>query len=991
MVAGVTVREFNLAAYLPEASNAICAIVGPASKGQINQLGEFTAEGNFVNALGRPVNNQYAVRAGIKFLRNGNQLKFVRIAGSLLASASVKTPEKVVGSENVSILTFTASSPGTWANDELEVAITLNGSPATSYNIQVRFLGAIRENFINLTNSTVENTVNTRSAFIRVAVDPDAGLTLPDATLDPVTALILPLKLANGNDGAFASSASPDSSTGGLGAQNAWTYTLPPNTTTDFTQDEPRAIGPGTLSITDGVETFTDNGDGTLTGSVTGTGTVDYRTGIWEVTFDTIPVANLTVSYNSATVEEVGSTTAGTTAYTGEVSRKGIAPNTLIFYVRREDQVEIGDGATAAYSPTFGALVPGTLTITALDVNDNVMTVTDDGDGALVGNVTVPGTINYTTGAASWTFDADVKNAEAITAKFQTVAVDDGLGVIAGNSVAGTINYQTSAWALNFTLTPAGNFVPDLETAAAIEAVFRHVTVLDFGDGVETDFEGTLEEFPIKPGSVEVFFAVGSSLTDNGDGTLSGAGGSGTINYFTGAITATFTGAPASGFPVHVFYDSIVLQVVSTFMGDIGNERATLTDGLYVHVDKSPSTPETPLAGQYYRFRTFFNDGSGAVAIETFDALRSVSDLVKVVNDATNGSRFVSVEETGFLGEIDITANSGVGQRIGMDGAFTNGDVVGAVVGPTRTGIQIFSDPNTVPAHFLMAPGSWHRQIQLAGISLCESRNMIWIFSIPNLEDPLDARDFINGEFNAATPGGVAVPTAEVPFPPLTEINSEHATAYFPWVQYFDQYSEVDVIEPPEGDIFSIIAKTEKRFDTHFPIAGPRRGILTDVSAIAHSMTDGERELTLGQVGNRLEVLNPILEFVGTGIMLFGEATMTRTDGPMARIHSRWTQNVINVALINAGRRFNFELQDSSLWREIRSTINDLLKPLAAKKALFDYRVVCDGTVNTREVIQQRKVIAQIFIQHMEAAEEIEFQAIFTPLGVDFGTVAPLG
>ena len=45
----------------------------------------------------------------------------------------------------------------------------------------------------------------------------------------------------------------------------------------------------GTLSITDTVETFSDNGDGTLTGSLGGSGTIDYDTGAYSVTFNTAP------------------------------------------------------------------------------------------------------------------------------------------------------------------------------------------------------------------------------------------------------------------------------------------------------------------------------------------------------------------------------------------------------------------------------------------------------------------------------------------------------------------------------------------------------------------------------------------------------------------------------------------------------------------------------------------------------------------------------
>jgi hypothetical protein len=57
----------------------------------------------------------------------------------------------------------------------------------------------------------------------------------------------------------------------------------------------------GSLSITDGTETFTDNGDGTLTGSAGGTGTINYTTGAYSVTFNAAPatgVDNITGDYN---------------------------------------------------------------------------------------------------------------------------------------------------------------------------------------------------------------------------------------------------------------------------------------------------------------------------------------------------------------------------------------------------------------------------------------------------------------------------------------------------------------------------------------------------------------------------------------------------------------------------------------------------------------------------------------------------------------------
>lgn len=53
------------------------------------------------------------------------------------------------------------------------------------------------------------------------------------------------------------------------------------------------------VEITDGTETFIDNGDGTLTGDQGGTGTINYGTGAYSITFNTAPTLsqNITADY----------------------------------------------------------------------------------------------------------------------------------------------------------------------------------------------------------------------------------------------------------------------------------------------------------------------------------------------------------------------------------------------------------------------------------------------------------------------------------------------------------------------------------------------------------------------------------------------------------------------------------------------------------------------------------------------------------------------
>ena len=68
-------------------------------------------------------------------------------------------------------------------------------------------------------------------------------------------------------------------------------------------------IKPGTFTVTDGVEAFTDEGDGELDGASGGSGTVDYVTGEVHVKFKTAPVEDVIIKCSYDQFEDVSEIT----------------------------------------------------------------------------------------------------------------------------------------------------------------------------------------------------------------------------------------------------------------------------------------------------------------------------------------------------------------------------------------------------------------------------------------------------------------------------------------------------------------------------------------------------------------------------------------------------------------------------------------------------------------------------------------------------------
>jgi hypothetical protein len=123
------------------------------------------------------------------------------------------------------------------------------------------------------------------------------------------------------------------------------------------------------------------------------------------------------------------------------------------------------------------------------------------------------------------------------------------------------------------TLTPvSSNSLNAIALSNTSYSYIRHpewpgVAGIGFGNGSTVTFAGNLTA-PILPSTVTVT-AGAVTGTDNGAGVISGAGISGTINYASGAISVTFTTAPASGILVGATGETISTSQVMVLSLDI--------------------------------------------------------------------------------------------------------------------------------------------------------------------------------------------------------------------------------------------------------------------------------------------------------------------------------------------------------------------------------------------------------------------------------------
>jgi len=132
-----------------------------------------------------------------------------------------------------------------------------------------------------------------------------------------------------------------------------------------------------TVTITAGSVTATDDGDGNLTGSGVSSGSIDYDTGDWDITYDTAPSnsTSITADYDY-----------GKWKFSGTLANTPVDPSSV----------------------TFSATVGG-----------STKTASDNGSGIIAGDSgNISGTINYTTGAWTLEYTTPPDSSSNITADY---------------------------------------------------------------------------------------------------------------------------------------------------------------------------------------------------------------------------------------------------------------------------------------------------------------------------------------------------------------------------------------------------------------------------------------------------------------------------------------------------------------------------------------------------------------------------------------------
>jgi len=195
--------------------------------------------------------------------------------------------------------------------------------------------------------------------------------------------------------------------------------------------------------------------------------------------------------------------------------------------------------------------------------------------------------------------------------------------------------------------------------------------------------------------------------------------------------------------------------------------------------------------------------------------------------------------------------------------------------------------------------------------------------------------------------------------------------------KYNDQYRWV----PLNGDIAGTMARTDEVRDPWYSPAGLNRGRIKNVVSLAFNPNKTERD-QLYKNG-----VNPVTTFPGEGTVLFGDKTLLGYPSAFDRINVRRLFIVLEKAIAIAARQSLFEFNDEFTRAQFVNLVEPFLRDVQGRRGITDFRVVCDESNNTGEIIDRNEFVGDIYVKPARSINFIQLNFVAVRTGVEFEEV----
>ena len=350
--------------------------------------------------------------------------------------------------------------------------------------------------------------------------------------------------------------------------------------------------------------------------------------------------------------------------------------------------------------------------------------------------------------------------------------------------------------------------------------------------------------------------------------------------------------------------------------------------------------------------------GVAGTVLEKFENV-SLTAGAKTYDGSTNYIVDVLEQGSSFIA-IDGNSVSGKGYD-SMTGG-TDGSSESAIsVGELATGYDLYRSPEDVDVSFILqGRPQTHVLANYIIDNIAEFRRDCVVFVSPESTDTT-AQNIVDFAANVSS--------------------SSYAVLDSGYKYQYDKYSDVYRWVPLNGDIAGLCARTDDLRDPWFSPAGYARGSVKNVVKLRLNPNKVDRDL-LYRNG-----INPVITQPGQGTILYGDKTFLNQPSAFGHINVRRLFIVLEKSISIAAKRSLFEFNDEFTRAQFRNLVEPYLRDVQGRRGIYDFRVVCDESNNTGDVIDRAEFVGDIYIKPARSINYIQLNFVSVRSGVEFSEI----
>jgi len=267
--------------------------------------------------------------------------------------------------------------------------------------------------------------------------------------------------------------------------------------------------------------------------------------------------------------------------------------------------------------------------------------------------------------------------------------------------------------------------------------------------------------------------------------------------------------------------------------------------------------------------------------------------------------------------------------------------------------------------NLISCPGYAETYDEMIALNTARKETAFIILDAPfRLKTPSDVSSWMSNNANATTNGEDGLVSSHT-----------YSAVYYPSALSTD-LSGNNVVVPASHIALRTIAYNDQAAFQWFAPAGYQRGLVSNASSVGYiDATTGEYNSVVLSEGSRDTLyaakVNPIAYMPNRGLVVFGQKSLHPTASALDRVNVGRLICYLRYQFDNLAKPFLFELNDRMTRDQVSDTFERFLSDLSAKRALYDFLVVCDDTNNTATRIDANQLWVDVAIQPAKAAEFI--------------------